>query len=291
MAQSVVADIASLGGLIDADELRLYRPDVHAPIAVPWHGSTIQLSSGLNAGPTLAHLFDLLSRGAAKSPAQDTPSGEWYADLARAMRAAYAHRLETVGDVEPKEQGCTSHLSVCDASGSMVSMTTTLLSSMGSRVTLPNTGLVMNNGILWFDPRPGNVNSVGPSKRPLTNMCPAIVSRDGTPTLAAGAAGGRRIMAAVAQILLLVHDFDMNVEEAGHWPRIDVSGPDMVTADRRFDTKILEALRAAGPLEVVDHNVLPINFARPSIVDRRSGDVARGISDAYSPWSAALGAR
>jgi gamma-glutamyltranspeptidase/glutathione hydrolase len=291
IAESVVADIASLGGLIDADELRSYRPEVCAPIAVPWHGSTIQLSSGLNAGPTLAYVFDLLNRVTAKSPDLGKPSAEWYADLSRAMRAAYVHRLETAGDVEPKAQGCTSHISVCDASGSMVSMTTTLLSSMGSRVTLPNTGFVMNNGVLWFDPRPGNVNSIGPGKRPLTNMCPAIVARDGTPTLVAGAAGGRRIMAAVAQMLLLVHDFDMDVEEAGHWPRIDVSAADMVTADRRFNTEILEALRASGPLEVVDHNVLPINFARPSIIDRRSGDIARGISDAYSPWSAALGAR
>ncbi|QIE22926.1 Glutathione hydrolase proenzyme [Caballeronia sp. SBC2] len=183
----------------------------------------------------------------------------------------------------------TSHISVCDAAGSMVSMTTTLLSSMGSRVTLPSTGFIMNNGVLWFDPRPGEANLIGGGKRPLTNMCPATVEREGKPTIVAGGAGGRRIMAAVAQLLMFVHDFDMDVETAGYWPRIDVSGPDMVSADRRFSQDVLEALRRTGMLDVVDHNVLPINFGRPSLIDRRDGLVSRGVSDAFSPWSAALG--
>ena len=60
----------------------------------------------------------------------------------------------------------------------MVAMTTTLLSSMGSRVVLPGTGILMNNGVMWFDPRPGQPNSIGPGKRPLTNMFP-IILRDG----------------------------------------------------------------------------------------------------------------
>jgi gamma-glutamyltranspeptidase/glutathione hydrolase len=90
---------------------------------------------------------------------------------------------------------------------------------------------------------------------------------------------------------MFVHDFDMGVEEAGHLPRIDVSGPDMVSADRRLSPDVLEALRSSGMLEVVDHNVLPINFARPSLIDRRDGLVSRGVSDALSPWSAALGAK
>jgi gamma-glutamyltranspeptidase/glutathione hydrolase len=95
-------------------------------------------------------------------------------------------------------------------------------------------------------------------------------------------------MAAVAQLLLMVHDFDMDVEEAAHWPRIDVSGPDRVSADRRLSAKVVDALRALGDCEVLDHNVLPINFARPSVIERFDGVSARGISDAFSPWSAAL---
>ena len=63
----------------------------------------------------------------------------WYVALARAMKAAYAERLAGLGEAEPDAaESCTTHLTVCDAEGTMVAMTTTLLSSMGSRVVLPN---------------------------------------------------------------------------------------------------------------------------------------------------------
>ena len=91
----------------------------------------------------------------------------------------------------------------------MVAMTTTLISSMGSRVVLPATGVLMNNGVMWFDPRPGQPNSIGPGKRPLTNMFPLILRDGAAPVIAAGASGGRRIMAAVLQLLWFVTDFGM----------------------------------------------------------------------------------
>src|SRR4029453_421954 len=109
----------------------------------------------------------------------------------------------SLGDAEPQAaESCTTHITVCDADGTMVAMTTTLLSSMGSRVVLPHTGILMNNGVMWFDPRPGLPNSLAPGKRPLTTMLPLIL-RDGagTPYIAAGASGGRRIMAAALQLV------------------------------------------------------------------------------------------
>jgi len=287
LAADIVGDIKSLGGVISGEEMAGYEPEVRPCLSVDWKGSQIQLSSGLTAGPTLADAFGRLKDGALPDE-RGTPSGEWYKGLANAMKAAYARRLDSAGDDEPKGLGCTTHISVTDASGNMVSMTSTLLSSMGSRVTLPTTGFVMNNGVLWFDPRPGNANSVGPRKRPLTNMCPAIVARDGKPIIVGGAAGGRRIMASVAQLVLFVHDLGMDVEQAGHWPRIDVSGPDLVSVDRRLPVAVVETLSALGATEVVDHDVLPINFARPSIIDGREPGRAVGISDVRSPWSAAL---
>jgi len=169
-------------------------------------------------------------------------------------------------------------------------MTTTLLSSMGSRLVLENSGVLMNNGVLWFDPRSGQANSVQGGKRPISNMCPAIVaSSAGRPIITAGAAGGRRIMASVAQLLMFLHDFDTDVEEAAHCPRIDVSDPHLVSADRRLGDDVLRALSEIGTCELVDHDVLPINFARPSVIDARSVGRLRGVSDAYSPWSAAVG--
>jgi gamma-glutamyltranspeptidase/glutathione hydrolase len=151
----------------------------------------------------------------------------------------------------------------------------------------------MNNGIMWFDPRPGRPNSIGPGKRPLTNMFPVVLrAGEGSgglagPWMAAGASGGRRIMAAVLQLTAFVAGFGMSPEAAAHRPRIDVSSPHKVTADSRLEAGILQALDGDGPIEVFDHGVLPINFACPNLVLRQNG-VAIGIGDAASPWSAAV---
>ena len=62
----------------------------------------------------------------------------------------------------------------------MVALTQTLLSGFGSKVVLPSSGILMNNGMMWFDPRPEAVNCIAPGKRPLTNMCPVIATRGGS---------------------------------------------------------------------------------------------------------------
>jgi gamma-glutamyltranspeptidase/glutathione hydrolase len=218
------------------------------------------------------------------------------------MKRAYAERLSGLGDAgpgkdqvsesEPHEaESCTTHVTVCDAEGTMVAMTTTLLSSMGSRVVLPRSGVLMNNGVMWFDPSPGQSNSVAPGKRPLTNMCPVIIRDGGTPMLAGGASGGRRILASVFQILTFVADFGMTPEEGAHHPRIDVSSADTVTADARLPASMLDALRVGGKVEVVEHAAMPLNFACPNLILQRpdgDGFTRTGISDVMSPWSAAL---
>jgi gamma-glutamyltranspeptidase/glutathione hydrolase len=205
------------------------------------------------------------------------------------MRTAYAERLDGLGESEPKAaESCTSHLTVCDEAGTMVAMTTTLLSSMGSRVVLPGSGVLMNNGVMWFDPRPNQPNSLAPGKRPLTNMCPVILAEDGRPVLALGASGGRRIMAAVLQNLCFVGAFGMAPEAAAHHPRIDVSDPAVVNADRRLPAEVLAALSESGPTDIVEHSVVPVNFACPNMIQQREDGERVGISDVFSPWSAAI---
>ena len=87
--------------------------------------------------------------------AAPTPSPAWYRALARVMKAAYAERLAGLGESEPlAAESCTTHLTACDAEGNTVAMTTTLMSSFGSRVLLPQSGVLLNNGMMWFDPRP-----------------------------------------------------------------------------------------------------------------------------------------
>ena len=205
------------------------------------------------------------------------------------MKTAYAERLAGLGDADAlAAETCTTHLTVCDQEGTMVAMTTTLLSSMGSRVVLPRSGILMNNGVMWFDPRPNQPNSIAGGKRPLTNMSPIILKDGGRPWLAAGASGGRRILAAVAQVMTFIADFGMDLETAAHYPRIDVSEPDQVSADRRLPAGRNRCVgrrrcdRRCGAWRDADQFRLPQ-------CNRSTPDGSRqGISDAASPWSAAL---
>ncbi len=283
VAASVAADVAAMGGVLDVDDLRRCEARVLPCEEAAWRGRTLQLAGGLTAGPTLALVLQNMA-----PPVGTAPDAAWFVALARAMRAAYAERLSGLGDAEPKAaESCTTHLTVCDAAGTMVSMTTTLLSSMGSRVVLPGSGILMNNGVMWFDPRPGQANSVSPGKRPLTNMCPVILRDGERPVLAAGASGGRRILAAVVQMLAFIDGFGMDPQVAAHYPRIDVSDAETVHADQRLPEDVLAALWEDGPTEVVEHAVLPVNFACPNLIQDRDGQ-RTGISDALSPWSAAV---
>jgi gamma-glutamyltranspeptidase / glutathione hydrolase len=284
IASSIVADVRAMGGVLSADDLGNCQARVLSAVEAPWRKYTLQTTGPLTAAPTASEVV----RQMASVEVGRRPDALWYVNLARALKAAYARRLTTLGDAEPQAaESCTTHLSTCDAEGNMVAITTTLLSSMGSRVVLPGSGVLMNNGVMWFDPRPGLPNSIAPGKRPLTNMLPVILRDGNRPWIAAGASGGRRIMAAVLQLLSFVVDFGMSAEAAADQPRIDVSGPDKVTADARLAPDILEALLADGPTDIVERGVLPINFACPSLLLEHGGTRV-GISDAASPWSAAL---
>lgn len=284
IASSIVTDSRAMGAVLSASDLLQCKARVLPAVEMPWRGGVLQTTGSLTAAPTAA---EVLRQMAGLRFAQ-VPDADWYVALARALKGAYAQRLASLGDAEPESaESCTTHISTCDQEGTMVAITTTLLSSMGSRVVLPGTGILMNNGVMWFDPRPGQPNSIAPNKRPLTNMFPVILRNGDEPWIAAGASGGRRIMAAVLQLVSFVVDFHMTPEAAAHQPRIDVSDPHKVTADCRLAPDILSALQADGPTQIVEHGVLPINFACPNLLMQRSG-VRVGISDSASPWSGAM---
>ncbi len=286
IATSIAADARAMGGVLDVEDLRACQARIVPATPVAWHDGTIlQLATGLTAGPTLAQVLAEMR----DAPVGKTPDTAWFARLARALKSAYADRLAGMGEAEPKAaESCTTHLTVCDAEGTMVAMTTTLLSTMGSSVVLPGTGVLLNNGVMWFDPRPGQANSIAPGKRPLTNMCPVILKKDDKPILAAGASGGRKIMASVFQLVSYVADFEMDLEAAAMYPRIDVSNARDVTADRRLGPETLAALAADSPTDVVDHMFLPSNFANPNVIVQRADGTREGVSDGQNPWSGAV---
>jgi len=218
------------------------------------------------------------------------PHADAFIAYAKVLRDAYAERLQTMGETsDRRDPSTTTHLNVIDRHGNMVALTQTLLSVFGSKVVLPTTGILMNNGIMWFDPRPGSPNSLAPGKRPLTNMCPLIAHRNGKPWFAIGASGGRKILPAVCQISSFLIDHGMTLEDAFHQPRIDASGGDTVSVDPRLPVVIQKALAEKFPVTQTELVVYPTNFACPSAVlhDPESGEHL-GIADVMSPWSAAV---
>jgi gamma-glutamyltranspeptidase/glutathione hydrolase len=282
IAHGLVADIAEAGGALDHDDLKAVAPRWNPALRIPHRGRTILGAPGMTAGPTLARVLELLR----DAPYAAAPDAAWFRAFARAMRTAYAERLSGA----PATATHTTHLTVADRDGMMVAMTSTLLSSMGSRYVLPKSGVLMNNGVMWFDPRPGTPNGIAPGKRPLTNMCPVVALEGERPVLAGGASGGRKILAAVAQMLGFTLDFGMDPEAAAHHPRIDVSGPDKVVADPRLGVETLDALRADGPVTLAEQVVLPVNYACPNVITRAADGKLIGIGDAMTPWSGAVAA-
>ncbi|WP_158921577.1 gamma-glutamyltransferase, partial [Acidisphaera sp. S103] len=279
IAAAIASDVKDMGGVLSADDLRSCQARVRPAMQFPWRGQTLQLAGGLTAAPTMMRVLEQMKPVRAGTK----PDADWYVALGRAMKQAYKERLEGLGDADPlAAETCTTHLTVCDQEGTMVALTSTLLSSMGSRVVLPKTGILINNGVMWFDPRPNQPNSIAGGKRPLTNMLPIILRDGDRPCFAAGASGGRRILASVTQMLAFVTDFGMPLEEAAHHPRIDVSDPEYLSADRRLPADVIDALSADGRTEVVEHGVMPINFACPNVIVSQADGNRMGISDAAS---------
>ncbi|MBS0244245.1 MAG: gamma-glutamyltransferase, partial [Proteobacteria bacterium] len=206
---------------------------------------------------------------------------------AKAMDFAWKERFAKMGDAG--ERGLptsTTHLSVIDAEGNIVTLTQTLLSLFGSRVLLPRTGILMNNGINWFDPRPGGPNGLAPDKRGLSNYVPTLMEKDGT-AVGIGGCGGRRILPAVFQLLAMMADFGWDLDRAFHEPRIDVSGGHTVTLDRRlwWETKV--ALSAEFDTVEVDPLPSPPSFTIAGAV-RRAGILNEGATEPQQPWSEAV---
>ena len=288
IARAISTDMAALGGRLSAADLAAYEAQVEEAPSTRYRGAEVRTAPGLTAGPTLIEVLDRLA--ASLDPGK-APGGEAYVAYAEALQAAYAERLRGMGAGSDAERAsCTSHLGAADRDGTVVALTQTLLSPFGAKVMLPQTGILMNNGIMWFDPRPGGPNSIAPGKRPLSNMCPTIVEFADGRRAALGASGGRRILPAVAQLLSFLVDFGMSLDDAAHCPRVNVDGSDLVEVDARLPAETLAMLEARFALAVRRHGVHPSAYACPNAVvwEPESGTAA-GAAHVMSP-NASVGA-
>jgi gamma-glutamyltranspeptidase/glutathione hydrolase len=151
----------------------------------------------------------------------------------------------------------TTHYSVVDSEGNAVAVTYTLNGGYGNGITVPGLGFLLNNEMDDFASKPGTANMFGlvqgeanaiaPGKRPLSSMTPTIVVKDGKLFMTAGAPGGSRISTAVAQVILKVLDFGMNVQDADDAPRVHPQWqPDRLSLERGISPDTVALLKSRG---------------------------------------------
>ncbi len=268
-AKLIAADMKAHNGLITLEDLKNYQAKEREPIHGTYRGyEIISMPPPSSGGIVLLETLNILENYDLRSMGYD--SAEKYHVLTEAMRRSFADRAEFMGDPDftsvptaklidknyAKERSKTidlakasksseighgeipggesidtTHFTIVDADGNVVTNTYTINDLYGSAVTAKGTGVLLNDEMDDFAAKPGKPNMFGliqgeknavqPKKRPLSSMTPAIVLRkDGSLWFALGARGGPRIITAVLQTIINMIDHDMNIQQAVDAPRI-----------------------------------------------------------------------
>jgi len=149
------------------------------------------------------------------------------------------------GGLRIREGADTTHLTTADGMGNVVCTTQTINSLFGARFVVPGIGMVPNDYMATFDPRPGKALSIAPGKRVTTSMSPFMALRDGRIRYALGLPGGRKIFPSVMQALINLIDHGMTFQEAVEAPRIWTEGP-VVEVEHGVPPAIRIGLEARG---------------------------------------------
>jgi gamma-glutamyltranspeptidase/glutathione hydrolase len=294
VAERIVAEMRRGDGLISAEDLAAYRAVEREPVRGRYRDFEVVAtpppsSGGIHIIQMLNILegYDLAEMGAGSADYLHLLIESMklaYADrsrylgdpdfvdvpVARLIDKGYAERLRaTIGDRArsaaeiapgsemPGESSDTTHFTVADRFGNVVSNTYTLNFSFGSHIAVPGTGLLLNNEMADFAAAPGKPNAYGlregtanaiaPRKRPLSSMTPTLVMKDGRPWLATGSPGGSVIITTVLQLLINSMDFGMNIATAAASPRLHHQWmPDRVRAETGFSPDTLRLLEQRG---------------------------------------------
>jgi gamma-glutamyltranspeptidase/glutathione hydrolase len=224
-------------------------------------------------------------------------SKDYANELQRKLNTERATPSEKISPGTPgrnKEGVDTTHFSVIDRYGNAVSNTYTLNFSYGTKLTVPGTGILLNNEMDDFSSKPGvpnaygliggEYNSIEPEKRMLSSMTPTIVLKNGKPYLLTGSPGGSRIISAVLQIILNVIDFNMNIASATNAVRVHHQWlPDEVVVEEGLNGDTVRILREMG------HRVLIGDTIGSTESVMKIGDFLYGASDPRTPGSLTLG--
>jgi gamma-glutamyltranspeptidase/glutathione hydrolase len=251
ISQAILQEMQRNGGLLTKRDLASYKPMVTKPLRSKYRGYDVFTSPPPFGGIAVLEIlhtleqFNVLGMG---HNAVDTLSL-----LSNAMMLAYADKMKYLGDPrfrkvptrsllskkrakltpkrilsdtpylyasEPLHGDSTTHLTVADDQGNVVAMTETIECYFGSGITVLGTGILLNDEMHDFDPRPGHVNSVSAGKQPASNQSPTVVSKNGEFVLGLGSAGGTRIVSAVVQAISNVVDHGLDASAALAAPRI-----------------------------------------------------------------------
>jgi gamma-glutamyltranspeptidase / glutathione hydrolase len=266
-AQMIAEDMKANGGLITEQDLKQYEPTVRKPLAGTYRGyEIVTMPPPSSGGAALLQMLNILEHyklaelgpgssdtihllvesqrrafadraefmGDAdfvKVPVEGLISKKYAADLAKTIDPERATPSEKVRAGKPAayESTQTTHFTVIDEEGNLVSNTYTLNGGYGSGVTARGTGVLLNNEMDDFTSKPGVPNAYGllqsennaiaPRKRPLSAMTPTIVLKDGKVWFAIGSPGGPTIINTVLQVIVNVIDFGMNIQQAIDAPR------------------------------------------------------------------------
>ena len=261
-AKKIVSAMKAHGGVLTAEDLASYQPKVRTPLRGTYRGyEIVSMPPPSSGGIALIEMLNMLEPYDVKS--MGWHSSQHVHTMVEVMRRAYADRAQFLGDPDfarvpvsgliskpyaekrradidpakatkveagdpvPYESPSTTHFSVADKDGMLVSNTYTLNDSYGSAVTI--SGFLMNDEMDDFASRPGTpnlyglvqgeANAIQPHKRPLSSMTPAFVLKDGKPFLVAGSPGGGTIINTVLQVIVNIVDFGMNAQQAVDAPR------------------------------------------------------------------------
>jgi|TARA_B110000116_G_scaffold268238_1_gene281934 gamma-glutamyltranspeptidase/glutathione hydrolase len=264
LGHAIAKDMKSNNGIISMDDLNQYKIEYREPVRGTYRGYEIVGVGPVSSGAT--HIIQALNiiEGFDVKEMQ-FGSVEYIHLIAETLKMVFADRFRYMGDPDfvkvpvegliSKEYGqhCrqkidlsksssfehdnpaafatesknTTHITVADETGSVVSMTQTLNDAFGSRVTVPGTGVLLNNTMYNFDPHPGTANSIAPGKRVLSSMAPITVFKSGKPFMSLGTPGARRIFPSVLQGIINVIDHGMSLQEAVEAPRVWTQGQNL----------------------------------------------------------------
>ncbi len=239
-------------------------------------------------------------RGRINPPWWQRPPWTW-GDGERAIRVTGPGLGDAAPLLLPVRPGGTTHLSVTDAAGNAVALTQTINLLFGSGITVPGTGIVLNDEMDDFAVAPNRpnafglvdttgANAVAPGKRPLSSMTPTIVLKNGRPYIVAGSPGGPRIITTTLLTLLNVIDYGMDISQAVAFPRIHEQWePAEVVLEPEIPEDVREGLERRGHvLEISPRNwsssqsivVDPATGLHTGGSDPRSDGLALGVSRA-----------